>query len=235
MSDTVETPLIEQQPTSDKYKTLIVVLTVFTTVLAAILAALQSDAGIRADIANRRSQYLAIQVSGELHRAGLEGNYEFNVFGDYLKNLQEATVLQLTALEQEQKGNNAAAKVTREQADIAQAHADASVKFSALFSDPRYAPAGGDDILPNADQYLADVSARANELVAQQNEAADEYAKWNHRSDGYITALTILSVAFFLFGLAQAVKSARMRLTFAVFGVVIILFTLFFTAITLIS
>lgn len=234
MSEAIETPVVQEEPTSNRYKTLIVVLTVFTTVLTAVLAALQSDASIRADIANRQSQYLAIQASGELHRAGLEGNYEFNVFGDYLKNLQEATVLQLTALEQEQEGRKDSAKITREQADIAQARADAGVKFSALFSDPRYAPASDAD-MPKADQYLLDLSAESNEIVAQQNAAADDYAKWDRKSDSYITALTILAVAFFLFGLAQAVKSARMRLTFAVFGTVIILFTLFYTFITLIS
>ena len=228
-------PIPQQEQFSEKYKSLIVLLTVFTTVLAAVLAALQADANIREDIANRDSQYLAIQASGELHRSGLESNYEFNVFGDYLKNLQEATVLQLTALEQEQNGDEEAAKATNELAAIAQARADAGVKFSVLFNDPRYAPQGGNDILPRADQYITDQSARANEIVAQQNEAADAYARWNRKSDSYITALTILAVAFFLFGLAQAVKNARMRLAFLSFGAVVILFSLFVTAITLIA
>jgi hypothetical protein len=235
MSEAVEIPVVQPEQASDKYKTLIVILTVFTTVLAAVLAALQADASIRADIANRDSQYLAIQASGELHRTGLEANYEFNVFGDYLKNLQEATVLQLTALEQEQKGNDEAAKATNELAAIAQAHADAGMKFSALLSDPRYAPQGGDDIMPKADQYITDLSAKPNEIVAQQNEAADAYSRWNRKADSYVTALTILAVAFFLFGLAQAVRNARMRLAFTAFGTIVVLFSLFVTAITLIA
>ncbi len=234
MSETMETPVVVEEQTSDKYKNLIVVLTVLTTVLAAALAALQSDASIRADIANRESQYLAIQASGELHRTGLEANYEFNILGDYLKNLQESTVLQLTALEQDQKGDSKAASATNELAAIAQAHADMGVKFSVLFTDPRYAPQG-DDIMPKADQYITDISAKSNEIVAKQNEAADAYARWNRKGDSYVTALTILAVAFFLFGLAQAVKNARMRLAFALFGTVVILFSLFVSAITLFS
>jgi hypothetical protein len=169
-----------------------------------------------------------------LHRAGLEANYEFTVFGDYLKNLQESTILQLTALEQEQNGDDDAAKATNELASIAQARADAAVKFSTLYSDARYAPQGG-DIMPMAEQYIIDLNARSNEIVAQQNESADAYNRWNRKADSYVTALTILAVAFFLFGLAQAVKSARMRLAFAVFGFVVILFTLFISSITLIA
>jgi len=233
MNEAVEIS-VQESPVSEKYKSPIVLLTVLTTVLAAILAALQADANIRADIANRDSQYLAIQASGELHRAGLEANYEFNVFGDYLKNLQEATVLQLTALEQEQKGKDQAARDTKELAVIAQARADAGMKFSALFTDPRYAPQG-DDLLPKAEQYIIDNSAKANEIVARENEAADAYARWNRKSDSYVTALTILAVAFFLFGLAQAVRKARMRLAFGLFGLVVILFTLFLTAVTLLA
>lgn len=234
MSETTETPIPQVEQSSDKYKNLIVVLTVFTTVLAAVLAALQADASIRQAIANRDSQYLAIQASGELHRSGLEANYEFSVFGDYMKNLQESTVLQLTALEQEQDGDAAAAKATNELADIAQARADAAVKFSTLYSDPRYAPQG-DDIMPQAEQYIIDINAKSNEIVAQQNEAADAYDRWNRKADSYVTALTILAVAFFLFGLAQAVKNARMRLAFATFGIIVILFTLFVSAITLVA
>jgi hypothetical protein len=234
MNETTETPIAQEEQASDKYKTLIVVLTVFTTVLAAVLAALQGDASIRADIANRNSQYLAIQASGELHRAGLESNYEFNVFGDYLKNLQETTVLQLTALEQEQKGNGKAAEASNELAAIAQARADAGMKFSILFTDPRYAPQGEEEMMPKADQYVTDLNVKSNEIVAQQNEAADAYAIWNRKADSYVTALTILAVAFFLFGLAQAVKNARMRLAFAGLGTIVILFSLFVSVITLI-
>ena len=231
MNENISAPQAQQENT-ERYKGPIVALTVMTTVLAAVLAALQVDAGIRADAANRDSQYLAILASGELNRAGLESNYEFNVFGDYLKNLQEATVLEITALEQETDGNNEAAQATRELAAISQARADRGEKFSIFYTDPRYAPQSEDD-LPKAEQYLTDIFEKANEIVAQQNEAADAYNTWNRKADLYITALTILAVAFFLFGLAQAVKNVRLRLTFAVFGVVVVGFSLLITVMTL--
>lgn len=228
----VTPPTVQESP--DRYKHLIVALTVFTTVLAAALAALQADANIRADIANRDSQYLAILASGELTRSGLESNYELTVFGDYLKNLQEATVLELTALEQETNGKNDAAQATRALASISQASADMGEKFSIFYTDPRYAPQSEND-LPNADQYLKDVFEKSNEIVARQNQAADTYNAWDRKADSYITALTVLAVAFFLFGLAQALKDGRTRLIFAVFGVLIIGFSLLITVTTLLS
>jgi len=232
MSETVVTP-VKAQENTERYKTLIVALTVFTTVLAAVLAALQADASIRADVANRDSQYLAVLASGELTRAGLESNYEFIVFGDYLKNLQEATILELTALEQETNGEEDAAQSTRELAKISQASADVGEKFSTFYTDPRYAPQTEND-MPKADQYLIDTFERSTELVAQQNAQADAYNAWDRKADLYVTALTVLAVAFFLFGLAQALKDARLRLTFAFLGVVVIGFSLLITATTLI-
>ena len=219
------------QENADRYTSLIVALIVFTTVLAAVLAALQADANIRADTANRDSQYLTILASGELTRSGLESNYELTVFGDHLKNLQEATVLELTALEQETDGKDKAAQATRALAAISQAGADMGEKFSIFYTDPRYAPPSEND-LPNTDQYLTDAFEKANEIVARQNQAADAYHAWDYKADTYVNALTVLAVAFFLFGLAQALKDSRTRLIFVVFGVVIILFALLITITT---
>ena len=233
MNESIDTPVNAQQ-TNDRYKNLIVMLIVFTTVLAAALAALQADANVRADIANRNSQYLTALVSAELTRGGFESNYELTVFGDYLKNLQEATVLELTALEQETDGNEDAAQATHALAAISQAGADIGEKFSIFYTDPRYAPQNEND-LPNTDQYLTDVFEKVNELVDQQNEAADAYHAWDRKADSYITALTVLAVAFFLFGLAQALKDVSVRLIFAVFGVVVIAFSLLITVTTLLQ
>ena len=230
-------PIQAQQPqteNSERYKNLIVILTVFTTVLAAVLAALQADANIRADVASRDSQYLAILASGELHRAGLESNYEFSVLGDYLQNLQEGTVLELTALEQETTGNEEAAQVSREIAALSQARTGVGEKFSILYTDPRYAPQNDGD-LPKAELYITDVFERSNEIVEEQNKAADDYHNWDHKADLYVTALTIIAVAFFLFGLAQALKETHLRLIFAVFGIAVIGISLFITVTTLLS
>ena len=219
---------------SERYKNLIVLLTVFTTVLAAVLAALQADANIREGVASRDSQYLAILASGELHRAGLESNYEFSVLGDYLQNLQEGTVLEITALEQETAGDEESAQASREIAALSQARTSIGEKFSILYTDPRYAPQNDGD-LPRAELYITDVFERSNEIVEEQNKAADDYHNWGRKADLYVTALTIIAVAFFLFGLAQALKETSLRLIFAVFGIGVIGISLFITVTTLLS
>jgi len=206
-----------QLPNPERYKTLVVILTVLTTVVTAIIAGLQADANIRSSSSNRDSQVYAIQAASELNYQDLQFAYNMNVFAGYLKDGLEATVLQMTALQQEQSDPKAAAD-SKLRALVAQARADQAQKFSIFFNDPRYAPkkAGG---MPDLQSYLTDMYATAKSLVVQQNAAADDYNRWNRKGDAYTSILAILAVAFFLFGLAQAL-SPRLRLVFALFGVV---------------
>jgi hypothetical protein len=205
-----------QSPKADRFKDLVVVLTVLTTVITAVVAGLQADANIRASINNRDSQEYAILASGELHHQDLRTTYDTNVFASYLKDEQEATVLQMTALQQE--GNGTAAADSKLRSTVAQARADAAQKLSVFLSDTRYAPkdAGG---LPDMQAYITDSYTAANDLVAKQNVAADSYNRWNRKGDSYTSILALLAVAFFLFGLAQAL-SPRLRLLFVIFGLV---------------
>jgi hypothetical protein len=213
-----ETPIPE---TPERYKTLIVVLTLITTVITAMIATLQADANIRANNANRDSQYYAILVSGELVRSGLQSSYDLNTFSKVLLEKQTALMMQFTALQSEQSADKLGTALNNISALAAQARADKLSNFSIFYTDPRYAPKTTDG-LPDAGAYLADISDEANKILEKQNAAADEYHKWNNKSDAYVGVLTVIAVAFFLFGLAQAVKG-RMRLVFAVFGLVILL------------
>ncbi len=213
-----ETPIPE---TSERYKTLIVVLTLITTIITATIATLQADANIRSNNANRDSQYYAILVSGELVRSGLQSSYDLNTFSKVLLEKQTALMMQFTALQSEQSADKLGTALNNISALAAQARADKLINFSVFYTDPRYAPKTTDG-LPDAEAYLADVSDEANKILEKQNAAADEYHKWNNKSDAYVGVLTVIAVAFFLFGLAQAVKG-RMRLVFAVFGLVILL------------
>ena len=214
-------PLEGAQGKPERYKTLIVVLTLITTIIASIVAGLQADANIRANTANRDSQYYAILASGELHRSGLQGTYDMNTLAGQSLELQESLVMQITSLELEDEGNKQGVAISDLIALAAQARADKLKTFSIFFTDARYAPTT-EDGLPNAENYLVDIQAKANELVEKQNAAADDYHEWNSKSDSYVAVLTVMAVAFFLFGLAQAM-TGRMRLTFAVFGAVILL------------
>ncbi len=218
MSENLAPAVVE--PT-DRYKTMIVVLTLITTVITAIVATLQTDANIRANTANRDSQYFAILASGELHRSGLQSSYDLNTFARILLERQTELMMQFTGLEMDQSGDKLGAALSKLSALAAKARADKLTSFSVFFTDDRYTSKTTDG-LPDTEAYLADANAKANEIVEQQNAAADEYHKWNRKADAYVGVLTVMAVAFFLFGLAQAL-TGRMRLVFAIFGTVILL------------
>jgi hypothetical protein len=231
VSDSV-TPSVPRNP--DRWKTTALILTIVTTVFASVLAALQTDADLRASIANRDSQSLAVAGSGELQRIGLADNYELSLLVEITKDLQTGTVLELTALEQQSRGENSAAEATLVLAAAAQSRYEHGRAFSTLYTDKRYAPtedAGFPDLLA----YTQDLYAKANDLVNQQNEASDRYQIWNTKADAYVTVLTVLAVAFFLFGLAQTVQAAQLQRFFVLSGALILAATVVWTATILVS
>lgn len=216
----VETPASQPVENTERWKTMIIVLTMINTILVAIIAGLQTDANIRANEANRDSQYYAVLTSGELHRIGLQTNYDMNTFARILDNTQRSLVMGYTALELLQNGDEAGAALSSLQEQVAQSQADAAQKFSIFYQDPRYAP-GSTEAQPDLQRYIEDSNAKALELLASQNAASDAYKIWSGKSDSYVAVLTILAIAFFLFGIAQSVNP-RLRLLFAGFGVVVI-------------
>jgi len=158
VSDPVSTPTLRSP---ERWKTAALVLRIATTVFASILAALQTDADIRASTANRDSQFLAVLGTGELQRAGLAANYEITVLGELFKDSQAGTVFELTALEQESRGEDRLAQGTLVLAAAATARAERGQVLSILYSDPRYAPAD-EAIFPDFQAYLDDLSAGAS-------------------------------------------------------------------------
>ena len=208
----------ETTPHADRLRTLVLVLTLINTIFAASLSGLQVDANIRANNANRDSQYYALLASNELVRLGHQGDYDLKLFADALKYAQQSTVMELTALELEKNGNQESAAGLRSQSAISKARSEKGLSLSILYSDPRYAPKEADG-LPDFAAYLADQSKGPNDLVAKQNAATDVYHKWNKKADAYVAVLTVLAIAFFLLGLAQS--SVRMRLFFAISAVVV--------------
>lgn len=225
-----------QQPPhlGDRYKTLLIFLAILNTVWVVLLAALQSDAGIRAAQSDRDSQYYAVIASGELHRSGLTSNFDFMVLTETLKNQQENLVLMMTALEQQMQGQAQQAEFSRTAASAAQAQAEVGQKFSILYSDPRFKPKDALG-LPNVTEYLAVINSKANELVTKQNRAADAYHLWSQKSDDYAMILTIISIAFLLLGIGQAISITKLRLFFAILGGLIQFICVLWTMVILIK
>jgi hypothetical protein len=210
----------ETIPNTDRFRVFILVLTLLNTIFATLLSGLQVDANIRADKANRDSQYYALLAANELVRMGYQSAYDFELFSNILKDAQQSTIMELTALELEQAGEDESAAKLLTQSQVAQARSEKGVSLSLLYSDPRYAPSDPDGV-PDLETYLADQSKVPNDFVAQQNAATDDYHRWDNKADAYIAVLSVLAIAFFLLGLAQS--TARMRLFFAISALVIML------------
>ena len=222
----------ESTPNPDRFRTLVLVLTLINTIFAATLSGLQVDANIRADRANRDSQYYALQASNELVRSGQQSAYDLELFANTVKDMQQSLVMEFTALELEKNGDKVSAARLRSQSEISKARSEKGVSLSLLYSDPRYAPTEPDG-MPDFQAYLADQSQSPNDLVAKQNAASDAYHKWNGKADAYVAILTVLAIAFFLLGIAQS--SARMRLFFAGSAVVIMLLAAVWTGYIIIA
>jgi hypothetical protein len=222
----------EVTPKIERWKNIALVLTLINTVFAALLSGLQVDADIRANNANRDSQYYAALASSELVRQGHQSTYDFQTFTTALKASQESLIFEFTSLSLQQGDNASGVENFHNQSVIAQARADAARKFSVLYNDPRYAPDQPDG-MPKADIYIADHAEIAKEIVVKQNDASDAYQKWDRKSDSYVAVLTLLAIVFFLLGVSQSTQ--RMRPFFIVSASVIILVSVTWSVLILIG
>ncbi|HET6821563.1 MAG TPA: hypothetical protein VFH34_02880 [Anaerolineales bacterium] len=222
----------EPAQNTDRFRVFVVALTLLNTIFAAILSGLQIDASIRADQANRDSQYYALLASNEVIRFGHQSAYDLKLLATTTREAQQSLVMQLTALELEDSGENESAAALVSQSDVAQARSDTGSALSVFYTDPRYAPSEPSG-LPDSDAYIADLSKAANDFVAQQNAASDEYHKWDNKADSYIAVLSILAIAFFLLGLAQS--TVRMRFFFAASALAVMIIAAVWTGLILVS
>jgi hypothetical protein len=204
----------------ERGKTLVLVLILLNTVLVATISALQVDANIRSNQANRDSQYYAVQVTGSLIQSGARSDYDLKTYSILLTNTQESLVAEYSALQRQAANDQQGFETLTLQSQIYQARADRVRSLSLLMNDPAYAPAS-DQMSPNMTAYLSDLQSSSQELLLKQNEASDAYHRWNNKSDSYVAVLTVLAIAFFLLGVAQMTRPG-LRLLFSLFAIGVI-------------
>lgn len=222
----------EAPPNIDRLRVIILALTLINTIFAAALSGLQVDANIRADKTNRDSQYFALLAANELVRIGHQNAYDSELFTNTVKDTQQSLIMEFTALELEQKGENESAAKLHSQSQVAQARSEKGTALSVFYLDPRYAPATEDDI-PNLEAYLLDQMKLPNDLVVKQNTATNDYHRWSKKADGYVAVLTVVAITFFLLGLAQS--TTRLRLFFAISALVIMFLAAAWTSLIMIA
>ena len=114
----------EAPPNIDRLRVIILALTLINTIFAAALSGLQVDANIRADKTNRDSQYFALLAANELVRIGHQNAYDSELFTNTVKDAQQSLVMEFTALELEQKGENESAAKLHSQSQVAEARSE---------------------------------------------------------------------------------------------------------------
>ena len=181
---------------------------------------------------NAIHELVGLLAANEVVHFERESGYEYQLFLDAINEAQRSQILTLTALDLEDAGETQGAAIVSNQSQVAEARYKKGSSLSLLLSDPRYAPSEPGD-LPKVQLYLDDQRKAIQELETKQNAASDEYYRWDGKADGYITALTVLAVAFFSLGLAQS--TGRLRHFFAFFALAIMLLTAIWTGFILIS
>ena len=126
-------------PNPDRGKTLVLVLTLINTVLVAVVSALQVDATIRSNQANRDSQYNAIAVTGSLIQSGAQSDYDLNSYAKVLAYTQQALVAEFSALQRQTVNDQQGSDMLTLESQIYQAQADQAKSLSFLMTDPAYA------------------------------------------------------------------------------------------------
>ncbi len=210
MSDKRNTSVGSWWDNQESFNQVIALLIALVTLLAAIVALLQNDAGARDDEANRLAQQAAIQQMGQRISGEVKVGYAEN---DAYRTWLELDTLRLSA--DDLADGEAVQRYSTVQEKI--------TALSPLLASPYFEPemVEPDFARFEADAYVVDTTRLSEQFTAY---FAVKLA-WDEKANTYILHLTILAVALFLFGLATTITS-RVRLIFLGAGLFITLITL---------
>ena len=201
----------------DQFKRMMAVSMAIVTVLAAIVAYLQSDASALDDQANRDSKRYSLEAFGSLVSGDARSNFDDNVV---YQNVYELGLLAQSA---ENRGDEAAAE--RYHTMMSEASA-----LSPLMAPPYYDLQG--EAEPDVARYEAE-SYLVENFALQEQFAAASVVKdaWDYKSNTYIIHLTLLAVALFLFGLSVTISNGATRWIFAIGGFAVTAFAILWAAV----
>jgi tetratricopeptide (TPR) repeat protein len=214
-----EQPLAEGQE-SEATKRLVSILIATTTIIAALSAFLQTDAGGRATQANRNAQRYAIEALGT--RAAGQSQVDYGWYG--AANMWYDLDTQASTLDGTEETTAAErVRVVR----------DKITALSPLLGKTYFDPTSG--FYPNLSGYEADTFVvKATELSERYKAAAELNNIWNNKANIYIVHLTLLAVALALYGLSTAPDDWT-RWVFIGAGTALVVITIGWMAITVIT
>lgn len=194
----------------EPFERLVGLLIGLVTIIAALAAFLEADAGSRSDIALRNAQQFALQAVGVRSRGEVQTGYAWT---DAYRLWLELDALVILAAEADD------APLSQQYRNIR----DDLSNLTPLLQPPYFDPASDD--FPNvnafeADTYLVEATA-LTERFAYQTAVSEA---WGNKADTYVAHLTLLTVALFLYGLSTTIVG-RMSLLFVGMGSLMALVT----------
>jgi tetratricopeptide (TPR) repeat protein len=205
---------------SDNFKRLTAIMIATVTILAALAAFLQTDAGGKATKANRDAQSYAIQALGA--RASGQAEVDYGWYGA----THSWYALETLAKSADQRDDPDAAARYR-------TVRDAIAQLSPLMREPYFDPASGN--YPDQYGYQSDVFlVKATEFSERYTVAAQLNNGWNGKANTYIVHLTLLAVALALYGLSSTPEDWT-RWVFVGAGSLLVVTTVGWMAITIVT
>lgn len=206
---------------SEKFNRIIAVLAALVTLLAGVIAYLQSDASARDDSANRDSKRYSLEAFGN------------QVSGDARVNF-DANVAYQTMYEMALLANSASNRGDEATTQVYETLVEESTSLSPLLAAPYYDPQGeGQPDLARyeADTYLVEITELQERFLA----ASDVKDGWDGKANAYIFHMTLLAIALFLFGLSSTISGPVTRWIFAGAGTVISVIAVLMAATTMVK
>jgi len=209
----MELEKIAEEKPRDLFQYTVIVLLALTTLWGATISFLESQASVQEDEAARAAETYAIQSMGELIRASQQLGYDMDVLGRWRQNNARRDQENALARAYRLQGDEAAARQAEEQAARWEQVNLRLTQFTLILSDTAYAADYG--------LYYEGASRQSYLYTEKQLLAFAQTEAWGRKGDGYVTIITTLAVALFLFGLSLTIPG-WIRFVFVVVGVFIV-------------
>lgn len=181
---------------------LIIMLTAGVAVFATVVAALQTDANIRANQANRESQAQALRALQDNVSDLFEMGYDLQVarlWWSQQRMLLSANLLANTELEPDQTA------WYLEEAQRLESASQLLTDQSDLFTPPYFDAVTG--LWPDLNRYWYEQVVAPQMLASEHQSVQMELGRaWGQKSNAYQTIITLVAVTLFLYGLALTVE-----------------------------
>ena len=187
----------------DFFQDVVAVLIMLTTMFGGLVAYWEIDASLRADLAERLSQVYAVQAMGERLRATQRTGFDVQIYATTNELDQRvADAMERAGAMSRIPGMSVGVVHHQDAASRWLAARDQVQSLSPLLTDMRFQPT--EDVI-RFDRYFEESLIKARSKAEWQRAMTLQAGAWDIKERGYLSVITILAVALFLFGLSLTI------------------------------